>query len=361
MFLHTTFASLRSLPGALLLGVATLFGGALAAQTTVSAQCVLDNTLYESATGALSNGQGTGLYVGVTGQPGKRRALLKFDVASAVPAGARILSAQLTMNCVQSAFGGPLPVGMHRVQRSWGEGNSVAVGGGGRGAAAQTGDATWLHSFYATSFWTTPGGDFAPVASGTIVTPPYGLCSSTLSNGIIADVQSWLDNPSQNFGWLLKTDEALAYVARKIESRSGAVKPALSVTYILPGEAASFGQGCPVNGQPFTYSILGNPIGGTQVLLLQGNGPANQLAANLVSFQYDPIGFPLLPGCSLYLPLGSPIATNNLLFLDGTGGGATAFSVPVGYPGITLVMQSAALDSSPAGYVLSNAAIALLL
>lgn len=362
MSFHPLLATFRLLPHATALLAAIALGSAVTAQTTANVPCVLDNTLYESPTGSLSNGVGPSLFVGVTGQPGKRRALIKFDVASVVPAGARILSAQLTLNCVQSSFAGNVDVGIHRVLQSWGEGNSIAVGGGGSGASAQSGDATWLHTFYSGSLWTTPGGDFAPVASGTIVTPPYGLCSSNVSLGLIADAQSWLNNPTQNYGWLLKTNEALAYVARKIESRqSGGSKPSLSVTYILPGQTATFGQGCPVNGQPFAFGINGSPVGGSSVQMVQSNGPANQLCANLIGLNYDPSGFPLLPQCSFYLPFGGAIATHSLIVLNGAGTASTSLSIPSGFTGVSMVMQSAALDpSSPAGYVLSNAAIALL-
>ncbi|MBL8724708.1 MAG: DNRLRE domain-containing protein [Planctomycetes bacterium] len=352
----STAVPLRSLIAALAMTAADL-----TAQTTVSVPCVLDNTLYQSATGTLSNGRGTGLYVGVTGQPGIRRPLLKFDVDGVVPAGARILSAQLNLSCVTSAFGGPLPVTMHRALASWGEGTSVATGGGGQGAAARTGDATWLHRFYPNTFWTSPGGDFAPTPSATIVTPPYGLCSSNVTTALVADVQSMLDNPSGNFGWLLKTNELTAYMARKIESReSNFTKPVLSVTYVLPGQSASLGVGCPVNGQPFTYALSGAPLGGTTVQLVPSNGPANQSCANLIGLSFELPGTPLLPQCNLLLPLGGVFVLHSITTLDGAGTASSPLALPTGYTGVSLVLQAAALDNSPAGYVLSNAVFALL-
>lgn len=349
----------RFLPKAL---GALLAAAALSAQTTVPVPCAQDNTLYESATGTLSNGRGTGLYVGITGQPGLRRALVQFDVAAAVPAGARVLSAELGIYTLQTTFGGNVDVAMHRVLQSWGEGTSIAPGGGGSGGAATTGDATWLHRFYPSTTWSTPGGDFAAVPSATIVTPPFGPCSSTLTGALVADVQSWLDNPLQNHGWLLKTNEALPYVTRKIASReaTAAMRPVLSVTYVLPGQSAPIGQGCPVNGVPFSLALGGSPIGGNTVAMTQSNGPAGQLAANLIGLSLDPVGAPLLPQCALHLPLGGVIATNSLLFLDGAGSGSTPLSIPPGFPGLSLVIQSAAIDNGPAGFVLSNAIFALL-
>jgi hypothetical protein len=335
---------------------------AVPAQTTVTVPCAQDNTLYESATGSLSNARGTGLYVGVTGQPGLRRALVKFDVAATVPAGARVLSAELGLYTLQTTFGGNVDVAMHRVLQSWGEGTSLAPGGGGSGGAATTGDATWLHRFYPSTLWSAPGGDFAATPSATVVTPPFGACSSTLTAALVGDVQTWLDNPTQNHGWLLKTNEALPYVTRKIASReaTAAMRPVLSVTYVLPGQSAAVGQGCPVNGVPFTLALGGNPIGGQAVSMVQSNGPAGQLAANLIGLVFDPVGAPLLPQCRLLMPLGSVIATDSLLFLDAAGGGSTSLSIPPGFGGVSLVIQSAAIDNGPAGFVLSNAVFALL-
>ena len=70
---------------------------ALAQTTTVTLNPDKDNTLYESATGSLSNGAGAYLFSGVTGQPGIRRTLVHFNVAGSVPAGARIVSATPNM------------------------------------------------------------------------------------------------------------------------------------------------------------------------------------------------------------------------------------------------------------------------
>jgi hypothetical protein len=50
------------------------------AQTTVVLTADKDNTLYESPTGSLSNGAGSYLFGGVTGQPGIRRTLVHFNV-----------------------------------------------------------------------------------------------------------------------------------------------------------------------------------------------------------------------------------------------------------------------------------------
>jgi len=54
-----------------------------------------DNTLYENATGAVSNGAGDYFFTGRTREGFKRRAVIKFDIASNIPAGATITSVTL--------------------------------------------------------------------------------------------------------------------------------------------------------------------------------------------------------------------------------------------------------------------------
>jgi hypothetical protein len=132
------------------------------------------------------------------------------------------------------------------------------------------------------------------------------------------------------------------------------------VTYLLPGQAGVWGAGCPVGGSPFGFAFGGAPVGGTTIALLQSNGPPNSLGVNLLALSLDPIGTALLPACQLYLPFGGVIVTHSLVPLDGAGAGSTPFPVPSGFPGVSIVAQSAALDGSPAGYTLSNAGIAIL-
>ncbi len=335
-------------------------GSFAAAQTTVALPCVLDNTLYDSATGSLSNAQGMGLFVGRTGQQTRRRTLVQFDVSGNVPPGARILDATLSVTVNRTAVPFNVDVFVHRALASWGEGTSNAPGQEGGGASSTTGDATWIHRFYPNTTWATAGGDFSPTVSAVIDTPNLGSATSATSQGLIDDVQSMLDNPAQNFGWLLKTDELLAYVTRRLDSsESGAVPPVLTVTYVLPGQTASWGTGCPVNNQPFTFAFNGTASGGNSLTMAQSQGPANAIAVNLLALDLDRIGFPLLPQCNLHLPQIGPIVTFNLLLLDANGNGATSWTVPSGYPGVLIASQTAALTGANS-YVLSNAAVALL-
>ena len=77
---------------------------------------------------------------------------------------------------------------------------------------ATTGDATWLQTFYnsntALNKWATPGGDFSPTVSGVTGFGADGTSATWSSTAqMVADVQGWLNNPTTNFGWVLKSDE----------------------------------------------------------------------------------------------------------------------------------------------------------
>jgi hypothetical protein len=186
-----------------------------------------DNTLYENATGQVSNGKGIYFFAGKTGNATNslRRALVAFDLTS-IPSNATITSATYSMALSQA---GPSTAGanisLNKVSRDWGEGASNAGSPGGQGAAAQTGDATWIHAFFNTSFWTNPGGDFSPTASATTFVQTEGTVYEWSGSGLLADVQSWVSNPANNFGWIILGNEADAGSADRFNSRENTVNP----------------------------------------------------------------------------------------------------------------------------------------
>ena len=195
-----------------------------------------DNTLLNSEnTGNVnSNGQGN-LFAGLTGPTGvgEQRALLFFDIASQIPAGSTITDVQLTLSVEQGGGGSSNTdeYSLHRLLQDWGEGSSDSTGGG--GAPATTGDATWLHTFFDTAFWTTPGGDFvgSPSASEQIGT--FGEETWDSTPELVADVQDWLDNPSDNYGWILIGNEFSANSSRRFGSRENSTgAPVLQISFI---------------------------------------------------------------------------------------------------------------------------------
>ena len=196
-----------------------------------------DNTLYETADGSTSNGTGTAMFAGRNSQATDsiRRALVWFDVAANIPVGSTILSAQLTMYN-DAANVQDESVSLHRAAGDWGEGTSVA--GGGQGAAATSGDATWLHTFFDAEFWNLAGGDFELSASASTVVGAEAAYVWGSTAAMAADVQSWLDSPTTNFGWCVVGNESTPSTAKRFATREeadSARHPKLIVDYVLPG------------------------------------------------------------------------------------------------------------------------------
>lgn len=207
----------------------------LLAAVTVQVTPSRDNTIYNVPAGDLSNARGDFLIVGGSqGTASSRRGLIGFDLTSAgIPDGSAILDVTLRMN-VNSSIGGPAVIGLHRVLRNWGEGHSSALGSEYDGAPATPFDATWLFSLFDGTVWSNPGGDFTG-ASASMTVDATGFYSWT-GGGVIADVQQWLDNPSTNFGWLLKGPEASGNIKTfdSKDSDNGALTPIMEITYEEP-------------------------------------------------------------------------------------------------------------------------------
>jgi hypothetical protein len=212
--------------------LASMVIAAPASAAVANLTSIQDNTIFSELTGN-SNALGDGIYAGRNNVGGLRRGLVKFDLTS-VPAGSQVLSVTVTLEMIQSS-GGNEPVSLHRLTASWGEGTSS---GAGQGAAATTGDATWIRRFFNTTSWTTSGGDFIASASATQnVDGPgsYAWTGGTLVN----DVQGWVNAPSSNHGWIVIGNEAVNQSAKKFASREGAPDPALQVVYRTPAPAAA--------------------------------------------------------------------------------------------------------------------------
>jgi Lamin Tail Domain len=205
---------------------------------TISIGAVKDNTIYQRNNN--SNGAGEYMIAGTTGSPYFNRALIKFDIAGNIPAGAIITNATLTLNLSGTSTQPGTPgIELHKLLEDWGEGSSNAGTQAGQGAPVTTGDATWTNTFYPASVWATPGGSFVqPASAVTTVGQPafYSWSSGT----IISDIQSWVNNPSANYGWLLKSNETSSFQAKRFDTRENTIaanRPVLSVTYTIPPNA----------------------------------------------------------------------------------------------------------------------------
>lgn len=210
-------------------------------------------TLFPSADATLiernptnSIGAASWISSGTTQNGNSNRALLKFDVAGAIPAGSTINGVGLNLWVTRTPVDGNSDsvFSLRRVLRPWGEGfNADPPSSPGFGLPAQPGDATWYHCFAETNAWTIPGGlegtDYSPAISSSafiagVSTQPYLFEAGDL----IADVQRWLDNPQANFGWMLKTeDETSRFTARRFGSREledPVASPQLTIDFLPP-------------------------------------------------------------------------------------------------------------------------------
>jgi hypothetical protein len=220
--------------------VACLVALGISAPTARADQVVLapakDSSLF-SYDGDRSNGIGEYLFSGRTDSTfGLRRALIAFDIAGNVPAGSTIDGVSLQLHCSMSAPGsGPRTHVLRRVLSDWGEAGSDAGDPGGFGASAMPGDATWTHRFWNTTPWTTLGGDFIGDSATASIDGVgfYTWSSATMTS----NVQSWLDSPVGNFGWILIGDETAIQTAKRIDSRENVLpanRPMLTVDFTPP-------------------------------------------------------------------------------------------------------------------------------
>lgn len=207
---------------------------------TAVLEATRDATLIESATGAFANGAGPAVFVGRTAQTSdsRRRSVIAFDVAGALPGGALVTGAWLELE-LSPSNPAPIAIAIHRVAAEWSEGPSEASGGS--GALALPGDVTWIHRRYDGERWAQPGGDFAAEPSALTEVGDAGTYQFASTPALVADVQRWLDSPTSNAGWILVGGEEAASTSKRFYSREAGREgegPRLVVDYVLPCDAA---------------------------------------------------------------------------------------------------------------------------
>ncbi len=204
----------------------------------------IDNTMAEDFSNN-SSGDCDSIFSGTTDNNVARRALIQFDIATAIPPGSTINRVTLTMNVTRGSNHPDAVMTIHPVTLAWAEAatgvtpNGCGTRGGGQGEPAVAGASTWLSAMHNQTLWGSPGGDFGVAASGSTIvnniTPVWD--SAAAGNGaMVSDVQSWLDSPAANYGWILIGDEANPTTARRFDSTEGTVKPALVVDFTPSGE-----------------------------------------------------------------------------------------------------------------------------
>ena len=137
--------------------------------------------------------------------------------------------------------GGPIPstFGLYRMLVSWGEG----TGSGITGSPAKFGEATWSTRFYPLVTWDFPGGgagvDYVNSPSSSAAVDNVGTYVLQSTPSLIADVETWVNDPSTNSGFMLISDnESTLGTGRRFASKETATvtqpAPIRTVTYSVP-------------------------------------------------------------------------------------------------------------------------------
>ena len=195
-----------------------------------------DNTLYENSSGSVSNGAGQYIFVGRTNRGEIRRAVIAFDIADAIPAGSTITGVMLELHMSKTRSGSQT-VQIQKILVDWGQGKSNPSGEEGGGTSASSNDATWVHRFFDTDTWENAGGDFSQTVSASVSVGGIGGYIWDSTPQMVADVQEWLDEPSKNFGWIIRGVEGTNQTTKRFDSMEngdGSNRPVIIVVY-APG------------------------------------------------------------------------------------------------------------------------------
>ena len=269
-------STLRPLHASLLAALVAVNCSEFASADSITKTPSKDNTLIQQSPGEWSCGMATYFFagrVGVNGGSTLRRGAVRFDI-SAIPPGATVTSVSLRMYSSAVGLVTAQPVELRRGLLDFGEGPSVAFGGG--GAVAEPPDSTWNYKFYPTTLWPTPGGSFSSTISATKNVANVGYYTWSTTAALVADVQAWVNAPSTNFGWIVICDEGgeLQTVKRfdSRESSVAATRPTLTIVYTPPPPAnpADLNHDGAVNGTDL--SMLINAWGTTGVGNIDGIG-----------------------------------------------------------------------------------------
>jgi hypothetical protein len=255
----------------------------------------IDNTIFKGL--VLSNGLGEYFFAGTTKDNVTKRALVMFDLIESVPEGVTVDSAILVLHPTK-VKPGSTSINVHMLTTEWGEGTSKAEDGDGKGAIATANDATWEFAKFNTHPWIKTGGDYAldESATSTVSTGNDAEFSSIL---ITANVNFWLANPSNNYGWILIGDELSTSTSAKFGSRDNIdplLWPILKLYYqgstsinqlahsnsdltVYQGanmdEIIVSNNGDPVSSFMEVYSVTGTKVYSSQFQISQGENTVN--------------------------------------------------------------------------------------
>ena len=174
------------------------------------------------------------------GSANDKSTLLRWDISS-IPAGSTVTASSLTLN-ITNLTNGSYP--LYGLLRPWIENQ-----------------ATWT-SYAAGSDWQTAGAqgslDRNAAAIGVLGPVGTGLQTITLNAAGVALVQSWVDNPAQNFG-LIIADSTTTDGADwdSSEAATASNRPRLTVDYVSPGGPTATPSDTPVAPTPTATAVPG--------------------------------------------------------------------------------------------------------
>ena len=202
-------------------------------------QPVADTTLFQVAPDN-NLGAATFFNAGTAGNGNRNRGLILYDVTG-IPVGSVITEVAVSFEVVRqpatdmesSLFS------LRRVLQPWAEGSQVPENEAspGLGAPAGPNEATWNSRGIGGQSWSQPGGeagvDYSDTASALTSSAGQGeIVAFETSPDLIGDINSWLNQPAANYGWMLVTEsEDLGKTARSFASRESGFGPTLTIFY----------------------------------------------------------------------------------------------------------------------------------
>jgi hypothetical protein len=201
------------------------------------------DTFINSSSPDNNNGTSPSIYTGKNGQNGLMRGLVRFTMPPELQG--RVTVSGVTLAMVTRGTGAsdttpptPATESLQAITVAWSQGSGFGDGTTTNtvGQPCGTTGATWNQPNCAGG---TPwaGGTAASTVSGTASVPATLMAvvtwDSTAGNaGMIADVQSWIDTPAPNLGWLItsSTEAATGGMAQRFFSLEGGKGPRLMVT-----------------------------------------------------------------------------------------------------------------------------------
>lgn len=284
----------------------------------------------------------------VNGPAGKRRGLIRFSLAG-IPSGSTITSAVLRLTVAKTPGQGPADSSMaaYRMHADWVQGTKT----GQNGAAATAGEPTWNARAHGSAAWTAPGAadDAQTTASATVaVDSTPGATYAWSGAGMVQDVQLWLDNPAQNFGWLLRSlsEDTERTVRGFASSEAAAGRPVLQIGFTPQTSSSNAAPTVaiisPTNNASFTVPATVNIViessdsdgSVTNVQLLNGSSSITNFSASPYS-----VALSLPPGTHLL----SAIAMDN--------GGLSTTSAPVSITVASQVIPNPITERIPKGNI----------